>query len=125
VVDRGKSWLGKVDYSQKKWHCNQYGSYRQDCSGYVSMMWGLSYSRTTADIRGVTYDIGRGNLQPGDALWHRRNGFNHVALFVGWANGNGEAWVYEEYDYGHKAEQRKWSASKVNMFTPIRYRNIH
>ncbi|GAA1685649.1 NlpC/P60 family protein [Fodinicola feengrottensis] len=124
VISRAQSWLNKVPYNQNACYSNSNGNYRTDCSGYVSMAWGLSYSRTTADIRGVTNNISRGSLAPGDALWHRSGGFNHVALFVKWGNG-GQAWVYEEYNTGHKAEQRLWKASQVNSFTPIRYGNIY
>src|SRR4051794_36736932 len=40
IKKRGWSWVkAKVPYSQTSYHCNGYGNYRQDCSGFVSMAW--------------------------------------------------------------------------------------
>ncbi|WP_156081320.1 hypothetical protein [Amycolatopsis vancoresmycina] len=122
VRERGQSWLDDhVPYSQSAYHTNQYGSYRQDCSGFVSMAWNLERSENTQSLLPLMTDIDRSDLKFGDALW--RTG--HIALFVGW---NDEARtrpvVWEEYDYGHFAEQRVWSASYAATFTAKRYRNI-
>jgi hypothetical protein len=122
VRKRGQSWIDEhVPYSQSVSHTNQYGTYRQDCSGYVSMAWNLDKAENTQTLLPLMDNINRADLQFGDALW--RTG--HIALFVGW---NDEARtrpvVWEEYDFGHFAEQRVWSASYFDTFTPKRYKNI-
>ncbi|WP_285609634.1 hypothetical protein [Actinokineospora globicatena] len=106
-------------------HKNQYGSYRRDCSGYVSMAWKLNASYTTYSIQPLMNTIPRADLTFGDALWKRDGDSGHLALFVGWADGaHTKPIVWEEYDYGHFAEERVWSASYAATFTPKRYKNI-
>jgi hypothetical protein len=125
VFARGKSWVDqKVPYSQTACHSNAYGNYRRDCSGFVSMAWGLASSRTTANIRGVTTTISRASLRNGDALWRRSGGINHVALFVQWGPDGKTAYVLEESKPGTVAHVSHWSPSYGNTFTPIRYNNI-
>lgn len=80
---RSRSWLdAQVPYSQQSCYQNEYGSYRTDCSGYVSMAWGLTHSRTTVTLRDVAAEIPRADLRLGDALTNA----NHAALFVRWAD---------------------------------------
>jgi len=85
AVERGFRWLdANVPYSQSR----SYGSYRTDCSGFVSMCWELGTSYTTADFstgggeseKLASYD----SLLPGDALVRRANGSGHIVLFLGW-----------------------------------------
>lgn len=75
------------------------GPYRLDCSGFVSMAWGLSKAYNTGGFdtwSGKTYLGGADNasyelLQPGDALMtlHNADGVTysdaHIELFAGWA----------------------------------------
>ncbi len=128
VIDRARTWLGTVWYSQTA--CYQQGqppcqvpSYRQDCSGYVSMAWNLGFSRYTGNLTEVMTTIPRQDLKPGDVLFRRDNSVQHVALFVRWADG-GRPVVWEEYSTGHTAEERTWSASWAGTFQPYRYNNI-
>jgi hypothetical protein len=122
VLDRSQSWLGEnVQYSQSDYHQNQFGNYRQDCSGFVSMAWHLGTSRTTWTLHDVSTPISPGDLQPGDALLLDNDNEDHVALFVGWAGPN-KPIVREEYDYGHVAEERTWES--LRGFGPVRYNNI-
>jgi hypothetical protein len=119
ILTRGRSWLNeRVPYSQSAWHRNQFGSYRQDCSGYVSMAWALSTSLSTRTLWTVSTQISSGELQAGDALLRNSGGVEHVALFVRWAQ-PGRPVVWEEYDYGHVAEERTWES--LRGFTPIRH----
>uniref|UniRef100_UPI0031D07D69 C40 family peptidase n=1 Tax=Saccharothrix mutabilis TaxID=33921 RepID=UPI0031D07D69 len=127
VLTRSQSWIdARVPYSQQGSYTNQYGTYRRDCSGYVSMAWHLSTSRWTGNLGEVMHDIPRGDLKPGDALFrHDPAGVQHVALFVGWDdNAMTRPIVREEYQPGRVAEQRVWSASYANTFEPKRYNNI-
>jgi hypothetical protein len=120
---RSQSWLdARVPYSQQACHQNQYGNYRTDCSGYVSMAWGLTHSRTTTTLREVATEIPRADLRPGDAL---ANAY-HAALFVRWADGARSEPVVREQTGpdGAPPVERKWSAATANRYTPIRYHRI-
>ncbi|RSN21106.1 hypothetical protein DMC61_36295 [Amycolatopsis sp. WAC 04169] len=126
ILTRAKSWLDeRVPYSQEAKHTNQYGTYRQDCSGYVSMAWGLKTARWTGDIMQVATRIDKKNLLPGDSLWVHSNAHQHMALFIRWADtAKTQAVVWEEYRSGTVASQRTWSADRTAGFTAIRYRNV-
>ncbi|MFD8596879.1 hypothetical protein ACFV1L_17945 [Kitasatospora sp. NPDC059646] len=59
--------------------------YRVDCSGLVSCAWGLPGPglNTIGLMKGsVSHHIGKGDLQPGDALISN----DHTVLFAGWAD---------------------------------------
>ncbi|WP_326957008.1 hypothetical protein [Amycolatopsis sp. NBC_01286] len=123
VLTRSRSWIDEhVMYSQSGTHTNQYGSYRPDCSGFVSMAWNLSASLTTATLPSRMDAIGWGDLRPGDALW--RTG--HIALFLAWNDAaKTQPIVREEFDFGNPAVERAWTTqSYIRTFTPMRYRNI-
>ncbi len=98
---RGNSWISAgVGYSQTSYYTNQYGTYRTDCSGYVSMIWGLknssgaSLSLTTSTLGSVSHLITKDALQTGDILLYAGD---HVVLFDAWANSaHTSYWVYEE-----------------------------
>jgi hypothetical protein len=97
-------------------------SYRTDCSGFVSMTWGLPSSYTTDTLPQVTHPINEADLLPGDALL--RSG-DHVALFLSWANNaRTSAVVREESEPGKPALQTTWSAAAIAQFTPVRYNGI-
>ncbi|MET9634221.1 hypothetical protein ABZX92_42885, partial [Lentzea sp. NPDC006480] len=125
VQRRARSWIdARVPYSQTSWYNNQFGSYRQDCSGYVSMAWGLDNSYTTWTLPQFMDTIARSDLQLGDALWKHDSSQQHIALFIRWNDAaRTQPVVWEEYDFGQVAEERVWSASYANTFTPKRYKN--
>jgi hypothetical protein len=126
VVARSASWIDdKVPYSQTTSHTNQYGTYRQDCSGYVSMDWNLSSSLTTVTLQPLFQDIPRSDLKPGDALWRQDANTQHIAMFLRWADdAHTRPTVREEADFGEIAKEDTWSASWANTFSPKRYKNI-
>ncbi|MFD0203436.1 MULTISPECIES: hypothetical protein [Saccharothrix] len=120
---RSQSWLdAQVPYSQQACHENVYGSYRTDCSGYVSMAWGLTHSRTTTTLRDVAAEIPRADLLPGDALLAPY----HAALFVRWADdAKSEPVVREQTGPdGAPPVERKWTAQTASAYTPIRYYRV-
>ncbi|MFE3326538.1 hypothetical protein [Streptomyces sp. NPDC059176] len=127
AMDRSWSWIAeRVPYSMdsNSPHTNKFGTYRRDCSGYVSMAWHLDRSRTTWSLWDVTHEIPASDLQPADALLRDSGGVDHVALFVRWADAaHTQPVVREEYDYGHVAEERVWS-NGLRGFTPVRYDSI-
>jgi hypothetical protein len=100
VLTRAQSWVdARVSYSQQAYYSNQYGRYRTDCSGYVSMAWGLGTSLTTGTLPSVATRINKDDLRAGDILnSHSANrDFQHVVLFDQWADaGHTKYWGYEQ-----------------------------
>ncbi len=125
VMDRGWSWVAEqVPYSQSGCYRNQFGCYRPDCSGFVSMAWHLGSSLTTWALWNVTSEIPAEDLQPGDALLRDSGGTDHVALFVRWADAaHTQPVVRETYDFGHVAEERVWG-NGLRGFSPRRYNRL-
>ncbi|NUT47568.1 MAG: VCBS repeat-containing protein [Saccharothrix sp.] len=124
VLQRAQSWLDVgVPYSQSACHQNQYGDYRTDCSGFLSMAWGLNHSRTTYTLDAVSHPIARADLKPGDAF---NIPYSHTALFVGWADeARTRPTVIEQAGpNGAPTTRRTWSASYASTYTPIRYDKI-
>jgi hypothetical protein len=145
VLRRARSWLyntqsdsgydpvnyqgDHVPYSQNFCFTNGYGSYRQDCSGYVSMAWGLGGRGDawyTGNLRpaysgGRTVAIAQSQLAPGDALLRHlgSTSTDHVGLFVRWVPGG--ALVYEQTGPPRVAV---WDLDKVALYTPIRYTKL-
>jgi hypothetical protein len=120
---RSQSWLDdQVPYSQQACHRNAYGDYRTDCSGYVSMAWGLTHSRNTTTLRDVASEVPRADLRPGDALVNA----GHAALFVRWADeAKSEPVVREQTGPdGEPPVERKWTAGTANRYTPLRYYKV-
>ncbi|WP_370943376.1 hypothetical protein AB5J62_30335 [Amycolatopsis sp. cg5] len=96
IIRRARSWLEPaVPYDQSGFHENEYGIYRTDCSGYISMAWGIPGKPPNRhgglDTRGLAasgFAIGKPELLPGDVLL-RAEGTNltrHVTLFEEWVN---------------------------------------
>jgi hypothetical protein len=136
VVARGKKWVTQeVPYSQSACHRTAgpwKDRYRTDCSGFVSMVWALDNSYTTADFvkdrAGKWSTVPWKSLKPGDAVVYRKNGRGHIILFVGWANSAHTAMkAYEEKGsaYGTVATVRYVSTLKANGYHPIRYAYIY
>ena len=89
AIERAFTWLdAKVPYSQSRTRKDANGTYRTDCSGFVSMAWQLGTSYTTADFingGGKSGPLGSyDKFLPGDALVRRSNGSGHIVLFLGW-----------------------------------------
>ncbi|MER7789616.1 hypothetical protein [Streptomyces sp. NPDC097640] len=89
IIQRAQAWVDrKVPYSANGtrapfswWPDEATGwSYRQDCSGYVSMAWQLGSSLSTRSLPSVSTAIRIGDLKPGDIL----NSPQHVVIFGGW-----------------------------------------
>lgn len=86
MISRGADWVAaQVPYDQGSYHSDIDGVYRQDCSGFVSMMWDLDYSLDTTELASVSTAVTAGfsGLQPGDILLSPGH---HVVLFAEWAN---------------------------------------
>ncbi|WP_143657954.1 C40 family peptidase [Embleya scabrispora] len=85
IVARAKRWadLG-LGYSMSGFH----DGYRTDCSGLVSMAWGLPPpGLTTVTLPEVSHPIGKDDLRPGDILLNTAPGAaGHTLVFAGWAD---------------------------------------
>lgn len=110
VLARAKDWIDKaVPYSQAEgWQDPQVGGpYRMDCSGFVSMAWGLTASLVTSavpEVAAVTAANASGdiNLAPGDALDYTAD---HIVLFDHWTDRSGGFAYDAEHAHGHVADQ--------------------
>lgn len=97
IITRAELWLTeKVPYSQTSWWTDADGTYRQDCSGYVSMAWDLDQNIDfwTGNLNTVSHTIDPSQLQPGDNLMS----VEHTILFAGWANPQ-----HTEFDFFEEA----------------------
>ncbi|GAA2122792.1 hypothetical protein GCM10009759_73470 [Kitasatospora saccharophila] len=88
ILRRAQTWVDqKVPYSMNKYWSD---GYRQDCSGFVSMAWGLGSSQTTWTLPDFADRITKDDLQPGDALVYNNpkdpEGGSHTVLFGGWVD---------------------------------------
>lgn len=129
ILARAKPWVtANVYYSHDDCHTDGEGRmYRQDCSGFVSMAWGLDRSYRTASFVEDTGDWtslkGWGSMQPGDAAV--KNG--HIALFVRWANTAHTSMImWEESTWNVGTIEQTFSISYLNgdNYHPIRYTRI-
>ena len=96
VIARAQSWVGiGLVYNQGATH----NAYRTDCSGYVSMCWGLDApgDDTTGFVpSGEAVRITEGELKAGDALLNDDAGnLGHVVLFDHWDTLPSAYWGYE------------------------------
>ncbi|RKE20342.1 peptidoglycan-binding protein [Streptomyces sp. TLI_171] len=88
IMRRAQTWVDrKVPYSMGSYWSD---GYRQDCSGFVSMAWGLGSSQTTWTLPNFAERISKDDLQPGDALIYNNpadpEGGSHAVLFGGWVD---------------------------------------
>ena len=127
IIARAELWVAQqVPYSQTAWWTNTNGTYRQDCSGYVSMAWDLDQYTDfwTGNLNLVSRTIPAATLLPGDILLSSK----HTILFAGWADT-----AHTEFDYFEEAHQgtnaryvvdAPLSAFLDNGFAPFRYDGI-
>src|SRR2546423_1690568 len=66
IINRARTWVdAQVPYSMSDYWSD---GYRQDCSGFVSMAWGLPGNEWTGSLGGYGTQIKKEELQPGDIL---------------------------------------------------------
>ena len=88
IINRAKKWVdAQVPYSMTSYWSD---GYRQDCSGYVSMAWGLPGNEWTGSLGQYATPISKEELQPGDILlFHNPENpekGSHVVIFGGWTD---------------------------------------
>ncbi|MEK2487940.1 peptidoglycan-binding protein [Kitasatospora purpeofusca] len=128
IIERAQRWVDqKVPYSMSRYWSD---GYRQDCSGFVSMAWGLGSSQTTWTLPDFAERITKAELQPGDVLIHNdpaspRSG-SHVTVFGGWTDSARTRYVaYEQTSPGatkRVTPYAYWSNSAT--YLPYRYRAL-
>ena len=117
ILERGVRWVNLgVMYSQT----GTFDGYRRDCSGFVSMTWGLSTpGATTSTLPAYAHNIGFGDLVPGDVL--NKPG-SHAMLFAGWAGST--MCVLQENRTGTPANISGFGSSYYGSFQPIRFNTL-
>jgi len=104
VIARAVSWVTQqVPYSQVRWWTDLNGTFRQDCSGYVSMVWRTDQRTNywTGNLGTVADRIPSSTMQPGDILLLPGK---HTLIFLGWANSSKTRFhLFEEYRTGTPA----------------------
>ncbi|MGW7461578.1 peptidoglycan-binding protein [Streptomyces sp. NPDC054797] len=88
IINRAKLWLdAKVPYSMSEYWTD---GYRQDCSGFVSMVWNLGTNEWTGSLDKFATKIAKEELLPGDMLLFHNpadpNNGSHVVIFGGWVD---------------------------------------
>ncbi|OLR91398.1 NlpC/P60 family protein [Actinokineospora bangkokensis] len=107
VIERAESWLRpSVRHSHTRYHHNEYGIYRTDCSGYVSMAWGLPGippdrrgGLDAVGLAGVSTPVAKSDLLAGDALLCVGDADHppHITVFHEWADGARTSyWGFEQ-----------------------------
>jgi hypothetical protein len=88
IMERARTWVAaEVPYSMTSYWKD---GYRQDCSGYVSMAWGLNTNAWTGNLADYAVRVTKADLRPGDILLFHNpsnpaNG-SHTVVFGGWAD---------------------------------------
>ncbi len=104
VLRRAVGWvIQEVPYSQTSWWTDEHGTYRQDCSGYVSMVWDLARETNywTGNLATVSHQITSAALRPGDILLLPQE---HTVIFAGWADVERTRFnLFEQFATGHPA----------------------
>lgn len=115
ALERGFSWLdADVPYSQ----AGRHDGYRTDCSGFVSMVLGLSQpGPPTASLNSATINLDSWDeLVPGDAL---NMPGRHAVIFLGFEEG-GSVCVIEQSSTNNDMQFRVRSAGSLAGYQPIR-----
>ncbi|MER7671722.1 peptidoglycan-binding protein [Kitasatospora sp. NPDC096128] len=128
VIQRAQAWVDQsVPYSMGRYWSD---GYRQDCSGFVSMAWGLGSSQTTWTLPNFAERINRDDLQPGDALIYNNpanpQAGSHVTIFGGWTDSSRTRYVaYEQTSPGTKRRSTPYAYwNNSGGYVPYRYTGL-
>ncbi len=134
VMARAQSWVTEgVPYNRNAYNSDSNGTYRQDCSGFVSMAWALpsspanNYGETTGTLPNFATELNSlDDLKPGDML---DNIATHVVLFKSWANArHTRAVILEEAHSGSTAREDARFYTRgyltAHRYRPYRYNGI-
>jgi hypothetical protein len=128
ILSRATDWTSsQVPYSQASYYSDTNGTYREDCSGFVSMAWDLDDSLSTSSLPEIATEVttGLSGIEPGDIILKAGD---HVFLFVAWANNSHtEATIDEETGSSSPtpyAVQKNLNVKAFNGFTVYRYNGL-
>ncbi|MGW1282229.1 peptidoglycan-binding protein [Streptomyces sp. NPDC002586] len=128
IINRAKTWVtAQVPYSMSDFWSD---GYRQDCSGYVSMAWGLPGNEWTGTLVQFAVKITKGELKPGDILLYHNpdnpQGGSHVVIFGGWTDHTHAKYTVYEQSPPHTRRQPTpypyWS--HADKYVPYRYKGV-
>ncbi|AUI60267.1 hypothetical protein BKN51_20095 [Amycolatopsis sp. BJA-103] len=135
VISRAKAWYdhnpGPYDQNAFSTGPSGDGSYRHDCSGYVSMALHLAHSPSTGELPSYATEISRTELKPGDFL-NRSNAqypVGHTFIFEKWDDDNGNfsfySWGATPIQHGHTNINNPTLVGWPNSsYRAYRYNNI-
>jgi hypothetical protein len=112
VLTRARDWYVRdVPYDQGSYAPDLTGShtYRQDCSGFVSMAWHLGSSLTTSSLDQAGSTISKSSLRPGDALLYAGV---HTVLFIGWKDQDAGTFYY--YSESNPTADMEYGSANIN-----------
>ncbi|MEG3628833.1 peptidoglycan-binding protein [Streptomyces poriticola] len=128
IINRAKKWVAaKVPYSMSTYWSD---GYRQDCSGYVSMAWGLTGNEWTGSLGKFADPISKEELLPGDMLLFHNpanpQSGSHVVIFGGWTDHTHTYYTAYEQTPPHTVKRTTpyayWSNS--SRYLPYRYKGL-
>jgi hypothetical protein len=122
ILARAEHWVAqRVPYNQGAYH----EGYRTDCSGYVSMCWGLRDSLVTSTMPQVAHRIVKEDLRAGDILLNTDAATGHVIVFDRWADYAHNSYVgYELCPQGTRHHVIPYPYySGLGKYEPYRYNN--
>jgi hypothetical protein len=128
IMNRARTWASaKVRYNMSAYWKD---GYRQDCSGYVSMAWGLGTSAWTGNLASYGVRITRDQLMPGDILlFHNaadpEHG-SHAIIFGGWVDDAHTAYTgYEQTVPVTRVQTTPYAYwSNSGKYIPYRYKYL-
>ncbi|MFD9692613.1 peptidoglycan-binding protein [Kitasatospora sp. NPDC059146] len=128
IIQRAQAWVDQaVPYGMGRYWSD---GYRQDCSGFVSMAWGLGSSQTTWTLPNFAERIDRNDLQPGDALIYNNpanpQAGSHVTIFGGWTDSSRTRYVaYEQTSPGTRKRSTPYAYwNNSGSYLPYRYTGL-
>lgn len=132
IISRAQTWVDQgVPYNWDTTHPDPQGKqYRMDCSGFVSMAWGLDDSLNTVTLPDVSHKIDKDELKPGDVLMKGGPGTEgangHVVIFNGWANDDKTAYhaLEENGSLGSVAHEVSYPYDQDDSFIPYRLNGL-
>ncbi|MDJ0344677.1 peptidoglycan-binding protein [Streptomyces sp. H10-C2] len=124
ILDRAQRWVDAVvPYSMTAYWKD---GYRQDCSGYISMAWGLGTSEWTGSLPDFATRISRADLMPGDILLFHNQADpeqgSHAVIFAGWADSAHTEYTAMEQTQPHTRVQTTPLAYWTNSGKYLAYR---
>ncbi|WP_327257337.1 peptidoglycan-binding protein [Streptomyces sp. NBC_01244] len=123
IMRRAQQWVdAQVPYSMNAYR----NGYRTDCSGFVSMAWGLGSNQWTGSLDRFGQRISKSELRPGDMLLFHNpadpGAGSHVVLFGGWTDASKTRYTAYEQTRPHTLKRTNPYAYWNNSSRYVAYR---